>query len=106
MFTSSRLLCDCPGRVWRNKHRAVRKLGLSEEENRCAMWSALPSSLIYTVCCWGIKIVFHCDISISVQISMTGLMVIALRLEWSCCSAGQRLLPGSDPVVLQHGLLS
>lgn len=50
--------------------------------------------------------VFHCDISISVQISMTGLMVTALRLEWSFCSAGQRLVPGSDPVVLQHGLLS
>lgn len=106
MFTSGRLLCSCPGWVWRNKHRAVRKLGLTEEENRCAMWSALPNSLIYTVCCWGIKMVFHCDISISVQISMTGLMVTALRLEWSCCSAGQRLLPGSDPVVLQHGVLS
>lgn len=50
--------------------------------------------------------VSHCDISISVQISMTELMVTALRLEWSCCSAGPRLLPGSDPVVLQHVLLS
>jgi len=46
------------------------------------------------------------DVSICVQIIMMELMVTALRLEWSCCSAGPRLLPGSDPVVLQLVVLS